>query len=58
VSGNNTLSFIVYNEPSTGLNPSGLQVQIQSATAVAVPEPSGIALLGCMSLVWFIRRRD
>jgi hypothetical protein len=55
VSGRNTLSFVVNNlSTDAPNNPTGLQVQILSATA-AVPEPSSLAilcLLGSASLIW------
>jgi hypothetical protein len=49
VSGQNKLQFFVTQDPLSGdaiLNPEGLQVDISSATAMPVPEPAAISLLG------------
>jgi hypothetical protein len=57
------LDFIVYNAPQDdGLNPSGLRVQILSATAsdtppAPVPEPSTWALFGAGLLILAIHAR-
>lgn len=58
VSGLNTLSFVVENLPSDASNPTGLQVNILSATAVAVPEPAALAILSSLAAiaVWSRRR--
>src|ERR1700722_253365 len=42
VAGINTLDFVTYNEGG----PGGIVVDVQSATADAVPEPASLALLG------------
>jgi len=61
VNGWMALDFLVYNEVlAVGLNPSGLNVQILSATAeVSMPEPSTMALagLGLIGMAWFRRRK-
>lgn len=54
------LDFIVYNStiPATQLNPSGMRVDIISATADNVPEPGTMALLGFgLAAVAFARRK-
>jgi hypothetical protein len=56
VPGLNTLSFVVYNVPTTDvINPTGLQVNITSALAV-VPEPSSVALFALAGVMALIRR--
>lgn len=41
------IDFVVYNSPiAFGANPSGLRVEVLSATADAVPEPMTFALMG------------
>lgn len=61
IAGVNTLEFIVTNSNITSFNPTGLQVNITSATANAVvPEPASIVLvsLGGIALAGFgLRRR-
>jgi hypothetical protein len=54
VSGLNTLTFLVTNDPSDDINPTGLLVQIQSAT---VPEPCSLALLGLFGAAWVWRKK-
>jgi hypothetical protein len=54
VSGLNTLTFLVTNDPSDDINPTGLLVQIQSAT---VPEPGSFALLGLFGAALLWRKR-
>jgi hypothetical protein len=61
--GVNTLDFVVLNDSVGGLlpyNPTGVQVQITTAIAAPIPEPSTFALLGIgivalLGLAW--RRR-
>ena len=55
LAGQNTLSFVVTQDPQTGGNPTGLQVNILSAEAV-VPEPSSWVLgsIGC--LLWIVEQ--
>lgn len=56
--GANTLSFVVYNVPTTdSINPTGLQVNITSALAV-VPEPSSFALMAAAGAVALFRRSN
>lgn len=43
--GLNTLSFVVWNQPQTGGNPVGLNVNLQSAV-VHTPEPATLAVVG------------
>ena len=62
VSGSNTLDFIVTNSSVTTFNPTGLQVDITSATAntAVVPEPASIVLVslgGIAALGFGLRRR-
>lgn len=57
VAGDNVLTFVVHNDAGAIDNPTGLQVQIQSAVAVvAVPEPTTLALVGSLGLFVFIGR--
>lgn len=57
VAGDNVLSFLVHNDAGVGGNPTGLQVQIQSAVAVAaVPEPTTWALCSGLGLLALVRR--
>ncbi len=56
----NILTFNTYNGDS-GNNPTGLQVQITSATATPIPEPSTLALLGMAAFglfAWNWRNRN
>ena len=46
ISGVNTLDFVVKNDIQATGNPSGLRVEITSATAAPVPEPGTMLLLG------------
>jgi len=46
ISGVNTLDFVVKNDIQATGNPSGLRVEITSATAAPVPEPGTMMLLG------------
>jgi hypothetical protein len=59
--GTNTLDFTVYNIPQDSGNPSGLQVQIVSATAIdpPIPEPGTLLVFGTgvLALSAFARRR-
>ena len=61
VAGSNTLDFMVTNSTVTTFNPTGLQVNITSATANAVvPEPASIVLVslgGIAALGFGLRRR-
>ncbi len=60
-SGLNTIDFIVTNAPNLGQTPTGLQVNIMSATANAVvPEPASIILVslgGIVAAGFGLRRR-
>ncbi len=52
VAGLNTLSFAVpNNDTSANDGPTGLQVLVRSATANAIPEPAGWALVGLALLL-------
>jgi hypothetical protein len=55
------LDFVVYNLVYTGpgFNPSGLRVQINSATATDIPEPATFTLLaaGLIGIGLFTRRK-
>lgn len=52
--GLNTLSFVVWNQPQTGGNPVGLNVNLQSAT-VQTPEPATLVVVGVMAGLGGIR---
>lgn len=52
----NTLTFVVPNGAGGGDGPTGLQVQITSATAAAIPEPTTLALFGLGALGLLGRR--
>lgn len=60
-SGLMALDFVVYNSVFTGLNPSGLRVDIISATAdndTGIPEPTTVSLIGLgLAAIGFIRRK-
>jgi hypothetical protein len=56
VPGVNTLSFAVTQVSGTGQNPEGLQVNISSATATVVPEPSPLSLASITTLAWMSLR--
>ncbi|HOP97645.1 MAG TPA: PEP-CTERM sorting domain-containing protein [Verrucomicrobiota bacterium] len=58
VPGLNTLSFVVYQQPSTADNPDGVQVQILSATAALIPEPGVFTLLGLGATAFLLRRNS
>jgi hypothetical protein len=49
--GENTLQFVVTQDPGGGINPEGLQVNILSATAEPVPEPTSFSILGVSGLL-------
>ncbi|MFN7936455.1 MAG: PEP-CTERM sorting domain-containing protein [Bryobacteraceae bacterium] len=54
------IDFVVYNSPiAFGANPSGLRVEILSATADPVPEPMTVSLIGfgLLGLGWMARRK-
>jgi hypothetical protein len=62
VSGENELQFYVTQDSGDGINPEGLQVNILSATAEPVPEPSIFSLL-CLSAliipcIWKVRQNS
>ena len=62
IQGINTLTFPVYNVGDID-NPTGIQVQITSATADPTPEPSTLALLGVgaiglLGYAWRKRKRN
>jgi hypothetical protein len=58
VVGKNTLEFVVQNYAQNGGNPSGLNVNITSSTAGAVPEPAAWAMMiiGFFGLGTAVRR--
>lgn len=49
--GENELQFLVTQDAGGGINPEGLQVNILSATAEPVPEPSTFCLFGFSALL-------
>jgi hypothetical protein len=55
--GVNTLQFYITQIAQGPINPEGLQANIFTATAVAVPEPApvSLSLIGCLS--WFLIRK-
>jgi len=58
-SGINTLDFVVFNQPGSISNPTGLLVDITSSTAAIVPEPSTVAvyMVGSLALLGFVIRK-
>jgi hypothetical protein len=56
LTGINTLTFVTSNEPSVGLNPTGLIVHGIVGSAEVIPEPGTLTLLGILPLLGLCRR--
>ena len=56
--GLNTISFAVVNDPGASPNPTGLRVEIDSATAQLTPEPASFGFMGLgLAAIGIVGRR-